>query len=313
MQAHPLSSTAARITPTPLLASHRTSFPASIPAPARKRLPLTGTFGGQSPALASLAETIGLAHDAGNFLAALGLYCDLLSAPGVLGPRHKHYAEELSLISNRSSALIQRFLSHPVDPQKADISAPSAPTPAAVGRCDAPHPVQPKANCNLAAVLRSLAPVLQSIAGGAATVSITCPNSLPPVDLSSEILERLAVNLVRNAAEAIRVHRRDACTAPLPPCGQIQVSIAAVGPTLRLTVKDNGPGMPPAAAAAFLHPSPLPAGARHGMGHRIIHQLAASTRGKMAIHVVTGGGTAFSLEWPIQTARSPTNAPPVQA
>src|ERR1700712_3222287 len=67
----------------------------------------------------SIAEGPGLAHDAGNLLGALGLYCDLLDLPGVLRPEHLHYARELRLLSQRSGALINRLLEGdktPVEP-----------------------------------------------------------------------------------------------------------------------------------------------------------------------------------------------------
>ena len=41
-----------------------------------------------------VAQNEGLLHDARNLMGAIGLYCDLLSMPGVLShPEHHHYAE----------------------------------------------------------------------------------------------------------------------------------------------------------------------------------------------------------------------------
>src|SRR5579875_1626651 len=90
MQAHPLSSRAA--TDLQTFAS------------------FSGDVSGGPPPWTSVAESSGLAHDAGNLLAALSLYCDLLSVPGVLKPEHRHYAEELHLLANRSSRLLNRLL-----------------------------------------------------------------------------------------------------------------------------------------------------------------------------------------------------------
>src|ERR1035437_10404747 len=42
----------------------------------------------------SLAQ---VAHDARNIVTALGLYCDLLEEPGVLGAPFRHYGRELRL------------------------------------------------------------------------------------------------------------------------------------------------------------------------------------------------------------------------
>ena len=57
-----------------------------------------------------LAEREGLAHDAGNLLGALGLYCDLMSRPEVLAPAYQHYVAELRHVAVRSRALIERML-----------------------------------------------------------------------------------------------------------------------------------------------------------------------------------------------------------
>jgi len=58
---------------------------------------------------AEVAQSEGLLPNAQNLLGAVGLYCDLLSAPGVLKAEHRHYAEELRLAGTRSSALLERL------------------------------------------------------------------------------------------------------------------------------------------------------------------------------------------------------------
>ena len=279
MQAHPQSSLAARI--------NSTAHPASTPTPPQPqpqtRVLLTSN---SAPLSASptptLADTAGLAHDAGNLLAALGLYCDLLSIPGVLRPEHRHYATELSLISDRSSELIRRLLAVPLAaiqfPPQPGVSMPRSLQPTDVRRCDARSSDATTTSPNHAYMLRSLAPVLQRIAAGAANVSVT------------------------NAAEAIRSQNGSTDAADLPHRGEIRISLAVVASWLQLTVEDNGPGMPPAIAAAFLQPSPLPRGASRGLGHRIIHELATTSGGQISIRVLRGSGTIFCLKWPIPSA-----------
>src|ERR1700679_3681800 len=240
MQAQPQSTLAARIFSAPP--------PPPLPAPPRPS---------PSRSTPSLANHIGLAHDAGNLLSALALYSDLLSVPGVLRPEHQHYADELRLISDRSSKLIQRLLAN---------TPPSAPTSSETAS-------QPASDH--ATTLRNLAPVL----------------------------ERIAVNLVRNAAEAIRLHRTVHSTLQPPavalPPGEIYVNLAVIAGRVQLTVQDNGPGMTPAIAAAYLQPSPLPRGASRGLGHRIVHELAAASEGQLSIRVRPGFGTTFCVKWPI--------------
>jgi sensor histidine kinase regulating citrate/malate metabolism len=91
------------------------------------------------------------------------------------------------------------------------------------------------------------------------------------------------------------------------------VSLATVAGHLRLTVEDNGPGMPVATAAAFLSPSPLPAGASRGMGHRIIHDLVSSTGGIMTLRVRPGRGTTILIQWTVPAEAETSTTPAVTA
>ena len=326
MQAHPLSSPAARISSSSRPTLSHPSRPSSAPASSRvlRTEPLTPTPDSPTP---SVADSVGLAHDAGNLLAALGLYCDLLSVPGVLRPEHQHYATELSLISDRSSTLIQRL----IIPTSATVPAKTPRSPLSNPRSDLSAQSETASDAaNHASVLRHLAPVLQRIAAGTARVTVICPASLPPLDFTSDILERIVVNLVRNSAEAIRLQR---CTADSPPhiyrCGiRVSLNLISLNPVslnfvslnpaspnpvspnpaasqLQLTVEDDGTGMPPAVAAEFLRPSPLPQGATHGLGHRIVHELATATGGQLAIRVLPGKGTIVSVLWPVPAALLP--------
>jgi signal transduction histidine kinase len=182
--------------------------------------------------------------------------------------------------------LLKGFPSHLA---QTDGCLPSA--PAAV-------PEPPCANPGKA--LRSQAALLDRIAAPWATVAVEVQDALPSLEFGAEILERITVNLVLNAAEALR----KSWNAPNPlhselSGGRIVVSLRMAAGRLRLMVEDNGPGMPPSIAAAFLRPTPLPAGTARGLGHRIVHELATATGGHLSIRVRPGAGTAFCLEWPI--------------
>ena len=292
-------------------AQHQSNLAARTPSSLHPQ-PLSLSVDSTPPAFTrapSLAETTGLAHDAGNLLAALGLYCDLLNVPGVLRPEHQHYAAELRIISDRSSQLIQRLLAAPVTttPDLAEPSSePSSAAPLSLPptllhrrtmRASDAIPPTP----NHAAMLRNLAPILERIATGAATVTVTSPVSIPPLDFPSEVIERITVNLVRNAADAIRLQQASEPPSALPPSGEIQVTLAVVAGRVQLTVEDNGPGMPPAIAATYLQPLPLPVGSSRGLGHRIVHDLATASAGQLSIRVRPGRGTVFCLKWPITT------------
>ncbi len=328
MQAHPLSTTAARTStlslspqaPRSLGSQSASLVPHQVPhhVPDQIRAPqiLSPTraaphlglpvYGNVTPSRSraaipehnldehNVAEHAGLAHDAGNLLGALQIYCDLLSVPGVLRPEHRHYAQDLHLIAARSTTLIRRLLLNAT--AAADSGSPAGP-----GHAAGHAPAQPDASVAPAAppptpasVLSALAPVLERIAAGAGEVTVSAASHLPSIPLPAEALERIVVNLVRNAAEAIR-SSREASRQP----GQIRVAMDNTGDAVRLLVEDDGPGMPPAVAAAFLRPLPLLPGTTRGLGHRIVHELAAETGATLSIRVRPGRGTAFCLRWPL--------------
>lgn len=225
-----------------------------------------------------ISEGVGLAHDAGNLLGALGLYCDLLDVPGVLRPEHLHYARELRVVSQRSGALIDRLLR---------AGPPARPTA---------RPTVP----DTAGVVEALTPLLRSLAAPHATVRVEMTSELPALRFPAEILERILVNLTRNAATALCGHRPADGTSP-----RIQIALNFEADCLRLTLSDNGPGMAPQVAAAFLKPCAVvspDAGARRGLGHRIVHELLQSTDGQLSITVAPGRGTRLEIDWHLPAA-----------
>jgi signal transduction histidine kinase len=259
MQAHPQSSPAARISllspsalASPPQPSHGSGETFSSP---RQRLRPS------PPALPPEA----LAHDARNLLNALGLYCELLKLPGVLQPEHVHYATELSLIASRSSELMLRLL-------ESDGIVPTT-----------------VPGTDPAVVLLSYIPILQQLAGSSIKLNVTAAGFLPEMALPAEALERITLNLVLNAVQALQ-HTATA---------EIRVDLSMRSNKLQLTVEDNGPGLPPGLAAAFLRPTPLPPGATRGVGHRIIHEIAAATGGQLYIRVRPSNGTLFCVKWPV--------------
>jgi len=216
----------------------------------------------------------GAAHDAGNLLSALHLYADLLAAPGVLRPEHAHYANELRTLAARSSAWLTRTR----DQACAD-------TPV----CGFAHDgVQ---------ALRSLEPLLARLAAPHASFSLRVPKVLPWLPFAAEVLERLTLNLVRNAAQAIAA--QPGREAP----GVITASLTRRGGALSLTVEDDGPGLDLPAATRLLHGVPAAPGG--GLGHRVVRELAQVTGAALEVRVRPGQATAVTLTWRLCAAAAP--------
>jgi nitrogen-specific signal transduction histidine kinase len=308
MQAHPLSSPAARITPSPsaslvpaykagsavsphpclhskspilsaLSASEASVLAADLSSAfaMSKGIPANATPNTCAPP--SIAEGAGLAHDAGNLLGALGLYCDLLQAPGVLREEHQHYAVELRQLAERSATMIQRLL------------RPDLPSPAP----------QVATHCNPSVVLGEQAPLLAGVTAPSQVFVVVQPG-LTHAPIPQETLERITLNLVKNAAQAIKkAHEKQLKETISPGC--IRVSFQQVKQQLELRIEDNGPGLLPSTAAAILHPNKFPAGVARGLGHRIVHELVQNSGGQIAVRVRPGSGTTFTISWPLPVSR----------
>ena len=250
MQAHSLSNRAA----------NHPHLPPSFPPPP------------SSPQPTSISAAPGLAHDAGNLLAALRLYTDLLAAPGVLAPQHAHYAHEIRLVTDRTSAWIARLLE---------------------GEAVRPPKTVSAAFTDGAEALRLLEPVLLQLALPHANLTLHTSLGLLPLPFPAEVLERITLNLVRNAVDAIASQRGR--TEP----GEIVVALRLFAGRLELIVEDNGPGLNAFAAARLLQgglPCEPPVSGR-GLGHAIVRELAHQTGAAIEVRGAPHCGTSITLRW----------------
>jgi signal transduction histidine kinase len=258
------------------------------------------------PALPACAEQDdGILHDVRNLVSAVSLYCDLLSMPHVLRPEHRHYADELRLLGERSAALIERLIGAAVPPDRG--SGAGSPPPSRQDRralqCG-PNPSsgeQPRPE-GLRPMVERCAGLLHCVAGGQAVEIVYGDASASTVRIPVESVERILVNLVRNAAAAMGRRR-----------GHIRVGVG-LRPSdalrtrpwpfqrIRLVVEDSGCGMAPAEVRQLFASSDpfaphLPCS--HGIGFRVVRELVEASRGELFIHSRPGQGTRVEIEWPV--------------
>jgi signal transduction histidine kinase len=165
-----------------------------------------------------VAQNEGLLHDARNLMGAIGLYCDLLSMPGVLYPEHHHYAEELRLLGSRSGALIERLIQSwhvQGGPQGLAASATRQAGDARSLRLVGVRPVEAEPAGNqvgpastsqpvrLQEIVMQCSGLLSRVANGHAIEISYGPAASVPVLVDEEAVERILVNLVRNSAAAM--------------------------------------------------------------------------------------------------------------
>jgi two-component system, OmpR family, sensor histidine kinase KdpD len=120
------------------------------------------------------------------------------------------------------------------------------------------------------------------------------PHELPPVRADAVLLDAVVANLVENVARHT------------PPPAPLEISAAAEGELVRLTVDDGGPGVPPAARSRlFAKFQPLPSartGSRPGLGLGL-----ASVRGM----IDAMGGSVEASESPLGGLRITVRLPAV--
>ncbi|MBH0237781.1 sensor histidine kinase [Methylobrevis albus] len=102
-------------------------------------------------------------------------------------------------------------------------------------------------------------------------------------------LEQVLVNLLRNAIEAIESR---AATNSDTPAGIVQLRLDAAAAEVRLTVADNGPGIPEAVMATLFTPFSTTKPRGLGLGLVICNDIVTSFGGRLAVESSPAGTTA---------------------
>ncbi|MEO6911969.1 MAG: HAMP domain-containing sensor histidine kinase [Edaphobacter sp.] len=219
---------------------------------------------------AGVAESAGLAHDAGNLLGALSLYSELLARPGVLYEEHREYAAELRLLSDRSWAMIGRLVDH-ARVKRETASAEGTVLPKVVERCRG---------------------VLGRVAGRVVEVSYGA-GADAPVAVQTEALERILTNLVKNAAEATVGEG----SVSVRVAGMTDLSEKGVRRRVVLTVSDTGCGMSSSAVRGLMQAGGMAQAGGRGLGFCVVRELVAMSGGCLNVESRIGMGTCVSVEW----------------
>jgi signal transduction histidine kinase len=136
---------------------------------------------------------------------------------------------------------------------------------------------------------------------GGAQVTVDVPESLRPIQGDPHQLRQIFTNLLTNAFEAMN--------------GRGDVSIAAVavegdeetgpdhgtGPTVLVTVSDNGPGIPIDVKDKIFGPffTTKPQGS--GLGLAIVRKIVDAHDGRIDVGERPGGGTVFRVTLPVRS------------
>ncbi len=263
-----------------------------------------------------------LSHDIRNILSALNLYSDLLAEPEVLNPGHQHYADDLWLVAQAGSKMLERLAGLPAVISRAGcadacdmplIADPSRSTSSTKGQPEMDRGERGVERHNLAEELDSIHKMLSALAGPSIHIEANCGGYEGPSPLASEDLTRILINLVRNASEA------------MPGGGAIDIDVREVRDAsglagILVSVADNGPGI-----AEDLLPLVFDCGysTRHGqadgdnwtaagirgLGLAIVRDLIEAAGGTIEVLSFAGEGARFEMTFPLGTAHvAPTEA-----
>lgn len=231
--------------------------------------------------------TGGVAHDFNNLLAAILGSLDLLRKRLPHDPRTTPLLENAIQGAERGAILTQRMLAFA---RKQELKLEAV---------DIPH------------LVRGMSEFIRRSIGPNVDVQMRFAEVLPRAQTDPYQLETALLNLVVNARDALPNGGVIAITADPASVSKTEGERRA-GSFVRLSVSDNGTGMPAEIAAKVTEPffTTKGVGKGTGLGLSMVQGLAGQSGGWIEIHSEVGKGTRIDLWLPRATAEFPTAGPP---
>ncbi len=223
-----------------------------------------------------LARLLGrLAHEIRNPLSSLDIHVQLLEEDltALAPPMREQLAPRLEIIHgelHRLEGIVERFL-RLAGPAGVDL-----------------EPVEiPKILAHVCELLRPEAAARQ--------IGITSRlvEPLPPVMADPVRLTQALLNLLINAIQAVESK------------GRVEVSAALADGMVRVSVSDNGPGIPPEKLASIFDPYFTTKAEGSGLGLWIAQQIVTAHGGSLEAQNGPAGGAVLTMRLPLRTADEP--------
>lgn len=216
--------------------------------------------------LARLGElTAGIAHEFRNGLATIHGYSRLI-APDALPPQYKPYVEGIRQETEALGKVVTNFLNF-ARPEKVSFS-----------------------RVELGPLVRRVAEDLQHEMPPGTRIEIR--GEFRAVDGDEVLLRQVFSNLVRNAAEACE-------GAGVTPQIVMEGVIDRKRRTCRVSVADNGPGIPESERARVFQPFVTTRSRGTGLGLAIVQKIVVMHNGRVSIGTSPGGGASVDLTLPL--------------
>ena len=256
-----------------------------------------------------------LAHDGRNVMAALRLCSELVAEPDVLTPKYRHYADEIRSVCAAGMQLLQQISA------LADAEAP-APFPVRLlETSDLDETLGETVVEDLPSAVRQMLPLLSAVTGPGIRMEMECLSCPGQARISPENLTRVLMNLVRNAADAMKRG------------GHVRITVQQAGgasfhdasfdrppsnPTALICVQDNGPGIAPQIIDHIFESGfstrqtdlSWPRMPHRGFGLSIVRSLVEAAGGRVCAVSLPNRGTRFEIELPLTNVTAVTPAEP---
>ncbi len=249
-----------------------------------------GTVDAAAPQLRTQAVgtlAAGIAHDLNNMLGGIVATAELLAARGMLAREDERDLGAIADQAVKASELVRQILSF----SRQDVLNPETAT--------------------LGTLLGRIRPVLVALAANRVALEFAGSDNVP-VRVDPTALERVAVNLVLNARDAVAGRQ-----------GRIRVAVGRVAPGQRpeaarsfmpeatyglLSVEDNGPGVAPAMTARIFEPYFTTKAGGQGLGLASAFGLVKQSSGFLLYDRSPMGGARFSVYLPEALVPAPQRA-----
>jgi len=209
-----------------------------------------------------------VAHDFNNLITGVLLYSDLLSKELPPESRLHRHVQGIRRAGENGAALIQQLLT---------VAKPQTDEAGLV---------------SVGLVISEMYDLLARLAGGNIEVVLDQQPGLARVRMSSAQLQRVLLNLVLNARDAIPDGGRICLTARARPENS--------PPEIELIVEDNGCGMNEDVRAHLFQPffTTKPRGSGNGLGLFTVLNIVSRSGGELSVNSTLGKGTRISVRLP---------------
>ncbi len=118
-----------------------------------------------------------------------------------------------------------------------------------------------------------------------------------PISADPNQVRRVMVNLVENAFDALDA-RQEGETGRART-GRVTLILRRMRRSVKLTVKDNGPGIPADVRGRVFEPFFTSKSGGSGLGLYLVREIVLAAGGSMSLSSADGRGTSVSVRWPL--------------